>query len=270
MKKLLTSACLVLAFFAASAQHEMTELYKTEIDHSFDYTGNGSDDAYSIASSAKEITVLNNKTGAVLWNKKYSQISKELSKVDDIITMWESNTVFVFDRKLGKDKMACIDATTGDLLWVSAKYQNVDDTENIIFISSLNAFAVTTKSNLTMIKARTGEELWATDKFKGIVGDYVSMDDGSLVMINMKATMIGSIFAGLKNQIVRINTKNGDIMWDQTYRGIVEKKILTRERLVKMNIEEGKIFLYMNGIQVFDYATGSHCGQPCTTCRHRM
>jgi outer membrane protein assembly factor BamB len=256
MKKLLTSSCLVLAFFAASAQREMTELYKTEIDHSFDYTGNGSDDAYSIASSAKEITVLNNKTGAVLWNKKYSQISKELSKVDDIITMWESNTVFVFDRKLGKDKMACIDATTGDLLWVSAKYQNVDDAENIIFISSLNAFAVTTKSNLTMIKARTGEELWATDKFKGIVGDYVSMDDGSLVMINMKSTVIGSIFAGLKNQIVRINTKNGDIMWDQTYRGIVEKKILTRERLVKMSIEEGKIFLYMNGIQVFDYATG--------------
>ena len=245
-----------VALGSVKAQDEMKEMYETEIDHSFDYTANGDDGGYSIASSAKEITLLDNKSGKVLWNKKYSQISNQLGKVDDIISMWDAKVVFVFDRKIGKDKMACIDANTGDLLWVSAKYQNVDDAENIVFISSLNAFAVTTKDHLTMIKARTGEELWETDKFKGIVGDHVSMEDGSLVMINMKATAIGSLFAGMKNQIVRINSKNGDIIWDQTYRGVVEKKILTRERLVKMNIEENKVFLYMNGIQVFDYSDG--------------
>ncbi len=256
MKKIVMMLAVVCAVGIAKAQDEMKEVFETQIDHSFDYTANGDDNGYSIASSSKEITVLDNKSGKVLWNKKYSQISNQLGKVDDIISMWDANVVFVFDRKVGKDKMACIDANTGDLLWVSAKYQNVDDAENIVFISALNAFAVTTKDHLTMIKARTGEELWETDKFKGIVGDYVTTDDGFMVMINMKASAIGSLFAGMKNQIVKINMKNGDVVWDQTYRGAVEKKILTKERIVKLNVEEGKVFLYMNGIQVFDYADG--------------
>ena len=107
-----------------------------------------------------------------------------------------------------------------------------------------------------MIKVRTGEELWETDKFKGVVGDFLSLKDGSILMINMKATALGSLFSGMKNQIVRINAKNGDIIWDQTYRGVVEKKVITKEKLVKLKVEDDKVFLYMNGIQVFDYADG--------------
>ncbi|CAN5205911.1 hypothetical protein BH09BAC3_BH09BAC3_03510 [soil metagenome] len=256
MRILVIIVVATFAAFSVNAQEDMKEIYKKEIDHSFDYTANGDESGYSYASSSKEISVFNNKTGDLLWNKKYKEISDQLGKVDDIISMWDAKVIFVFDRKMGKDKMACIDATTGALLWISAKYQNVDDTDNIVYIKDLGAFAVTTKDHLTMIKVRSGEELWATDKFKGIVGDFLYMEDGSLVMINMKATAIGSLFSGMKNQIVRINSKNGDILWDQTYRGIVEKKILTRERLVRMNVEDNKVFLYMNGIQVFDYADG--------------
>src|SRR5690606_2085213 len=142
-----------------------------------------------------------------------------------------AKTIFVFDRKMGKDKMACIDVMTGQLLWITSKYQNVEE-ENVVYIDELNAFGITTKDAFTMIKARSGEEMWTTQKFKGIVGAYsYRPSTGEIVMINMKATAIGSLFAGLKNQIVKINTKNGDVIWDQTYRGIVEKKILTRERL---------------------------------------
>lgn len=241
---------------AAMAQEDMKEIYKKEIDHSFDNTANGDEDGYSYASSGKEITVFNNKTGDLVWNKKYKEISPELGKVDDIISMWDAKVVFVFDRKMGKDKMACIDALTGKLLWVSSKYQDVDDADNVVYMSELDAFAVSTKDRLTLVKVFTGEEVWSTDKFKGVVGDYVIMPDGSMVMINMKATLIGSLFAGMKNQITRINTKNGDIIWDQTYRGIVEKKVLTRERLVKLNVEDNKVYLVMNGIQVFDYKDG--------------
>ena len=41
-----------------------------------------------------------------------------------------------------------------------------------------------------------------------------------------------------------------------TYRGVVEKKVITKEKLVKLKVEVDKVFLYMNGIQVFDYADG--------------
>ncbi|HEY5823605.1 MAG TPA: PQQ-binding-like beta-propeller repeat protein, partial [Cyclobacteriaceae bacterium] len=256
MKKAVLIVVVALVAFAANAQEEMAEKFKKEIDHSFNYTAKNDEDGYCYASSEKEITVLDTKTGEIKWNKKYSEVSPELGKVDEIIPLWDAKAIFVFDRKMGKDKMACIDVFTGKLLWISAKYQNVEE-ENIVYIKEMDAFAVTTKENLTMIKARTGDELWKTDKFKGIVGYYIyKADDGSLTMINMKATAIGSLFAGMKNQIVKINTKNGDVIWDQTYRGVVEKKILTKERIVKMNIEEDKVFLYMNGIQVFDYKDG--------------
>lgn len=239
-----------------TAQEEMSEIYKMEIDHSFDYTAYGNEDGYSYASSAKEISVFTSKTGKLLWNKKYSEISDQLGKVDDVISMWDANVIFVFDRKMGKDKMACIDAMTGELLWISSKYQDVDNKENVMYIASMGAFAVTTKSSLTMIKARSGEELWQTNKFKGIVGAYVATEDGALVMINMKATMLGAMFSGMKNQIIKINSKNGDVIWDQTYRGIVEKKLITGVRLVTLKVVENKVFLVMNGIQVFDYADG--------------
>lgn len=236
------------------AQEEMKEDFVNEIDHSFDLTQKVGDE-YCYASSSKEITVFELPSGKMKWNKKYAELSKDLSKVDDIISMSGSGAIFVFDRKLGKDKMACIDANTGELLWLSAKYQDVEDADNIFYIEEMEAFAITTKANLTMVKARTGEELWTTTKFKGVVGDYVITDD-ALVLINMKPSLIGSIFAGLKNQIVKVNKKNGDVLWDQTYRGVVEKKILTREMLVNLRIEEGKVFLYLNGIQVFDLADG--------------
>jgi outer membrane protein assembly factor BamB len=37
---------------------------------------------------------------------------------------------------------------------------------------------------------------------------------------------------------------------------VVEKKIITKERLVRITVENNKVFLYMNGIQVFDFADG--------------
>lgn len=226
-----------------------------EFDHQFEYSFMTHNE-YCYASSAKEITVFEVPSGKLKWSKKYSEISKELSKVDDVIAMYGSGVIFVFDRKMGKDKMACIDVNTGALLWVSGKYQDVEGPDNIFYIKEMDAFAVATKANLTMIKARSGEELWATTKFKGVVGDYTYANDGSITMINMKSSLIGSIFSGFKNQIVRINTKNGDVIWDQTYRGVVEKKVLTKEKIVTITLEEGKIFLYMNGIQTFDFSDG--------------
>ena len=255
MKRLLF---LVGAFFVYGfvlAQNEMKEDYVMEFDHQFDYSYMV-DGEYCYASSAKEMTLFEIPSGKIRWNKKFSELSKELSKVDDIIAMSGSGVIFVFDRKMGKDKIACIDVQTGSLLWVSSKYQNVEGQDNIFYIKEMDAFAVATKANLTMIKARTGEELWTTTKFKGVVADAAFGNDGSLVLLNMKSSLIGSIFSGLKNQITKLNVKNGDVIWDQTYRGVVEKKILTKEKIVKLTVEENKVFLYMNGIQVFDFKDG--------------
>ncbi len=75
-------------------------------------------------------------------------------------------------------------------------------------------------------------------------------------MINFKPTLLGALFSGFKNQFVRINADNGNIVWDASYRGLVEKKVITREPLVSISRVDDKVFLYMNGLQVYDLATG--------------
>jgi hypothetical protein len=78
---------LLIAFFFCqwvSAQEEMKEDFVNEIDHTFDLTQKVGDE-YCYASSAKEISVFELPSGKLKWNKKYSELSQELSKVDDII-----------------------------------------------------------------------------------------------------------------------------------------------------------------------------------------
>ncbi len=108
-----------------------------------------------------------------------------------------------------------------------------------------------------MIKARTGEEIWTTTKFKGVVGAYTVSNDNHIIMLNFKPSAIASLFAGFKNQIVKINMQNGDVLWDQTYIGLAEKKVVTRESTARLRLVTGKVFLHLNGIQVFDYVTGA-------------
>jgi len=78
-----------------------------------------------------------------------------------------------------------------------------------------------------------------------------------ITMINMPRTFLGSLVKGFKNQIIKINAKNGDVVWEQTYRGLVEKKVISKEPVVHFVIAEGnKLMLQLAGLQVYDYQTG--------------
>ncbi|HRA72201.1 MAG TPA: PQQ-binding-like beta-propeller repeat protein, partial [Flavobacterium sp.] len=69
-------------------------------------------------------------------------------------------------------------------------------------------------------------------------------------------TALGALFAGFKNQLVRINASNGEILWDATFVGTVEKELVTRRAILDMWIKDNKVFLYLNGLTVYDYNTG--------------
>jgi outer membrane protein assembly factor BamB len=254
LKKIL----LALAFCGSSAfaQEEMKETWSTKCDHKIDDTGLSDSKGYLYGCNDKEITVAKSTDGSIMWTKKFKEVAPGLRKIDEQIPMYDANVLFMFDRKVGKDVIACTDITTGQFLWSTEKYQDITD-ENIIYIKEMDAFAVSTKAALTMVKARTGEELWTTTKFKGVVGDYVVGTDGYIVLLNYKPSGLAALFSGFKNQVEKINMKNGDVAWEQTYVGIVERKVITREPLANLKLENGKIFLYLNGIQVYDYNTGA-------------
>lgn len=258
MKRFIYTVCLLLTTTTGIllAQEEMNAVWESKLEHKIENTGIADTKGLLLASNDKEISIARTKDGSIAWTKRFKDIAPGLSKIDEQIPMWESNVIFLFDRKMGKDKVACVDAETGNFLWMTDKYQDVTE-DNVVYIPEMEAFAVSTKTALTMIKARTGEEIWTTSKFKGVVGAYTVSNDNHIVMLNFKPDLLSSLFSGFKNQIVKINMQNGDVLWDQTYIGLAEKKVVTREPTARLRLVAGKVFLHLNGIQVYDYATGA-------------
>jgi len=257
MKKLLTFAVLLLSIVWAKAQEDMTTVWETKLGHQIQYAGTSLEGEHSYAASDKEMSLFDNKTGKVIWEKKFSEMAPKLRKIDELIPFWASSTIFLFDRKLGKDQIACIDLETGTSLWTTDKYQDVDES-SITYIGEEDCFAIALKKELVYIRARTGEELWSTEKFNGVVGKYVfDKTDHTLTMVNFKPTLLAALFSGFKNQIAKINLKNGEILWENTYIGLAEKKVISKQPIFDMSVSGGKVFLRLNGMQVYDYKTGA-------------
>lgn len=258
MKTTILTILLASFFMMAKAQEDMPVVWETKLGHSIVHTGTGVEDrGYSYAASEKEITVFKNEDGSTIWTKAFKEMAPKLRKVDELIPFWESNTIFLFDRKTGKDQIACIDIETGELLWNTDKYQKVTE-DMIIYIPEEEGFAISLKTELVFVKARTGEELWSTTKFKGVVGKYVyNADDRTMVTVNFIPSGLVAMFSGFKNQIAKFNLKNGDILWEATYIGRAERKVWTREFVYDLDVKGDKVFLLLGGMQVYDLNTGA-------------
>jgi len=257
MKKLFTLAVILLSFAWAQAQDDMSTVWETKLGHQIQYAGTSLEGEHSYAASDKEMSLFDNKTGKVIWEKSFNDMAPKLRKIDELIPFWASSTIFLFDRKLGKDQIACIDLETGTSLWTTDKYQDVDES-SITYIDDEDCFAIALKKELVYIRARTGEELWSTEKFKGVVGQYYfNGADHTLTMVNFKPTALEALFSGFKNQIAKIDLKTGEILWENTYIGLAEKKIISRQPIYDLSVSDNKVFLRLNGMQVYDYKTGA-------------
>ncbi len=252
----------IMLFCAASLMaqkpEEMKTLWESKLSHDFDVVGLDESVGIIHGSNDKTFSILNDSDGDVKWSKKFSDIFSNIRKVDLQIPMYEAKAIFLFDKKMGKDQMVIVDMESGKMLWNSSKYQGIVHPDEIVYVPEMGAYAIVTNDALTMVKARTGEELWSTKTMNTPVGKYIYDEKEKMItMINMPRSFLGSLMKGFKNQIVKINAKNGDVVWDQTYRGIVEKKVVTRDPIVHFVIAEGnKLMLQLAGLQVFDYQTG--------------
>jgi outer membrane protein assembly factor BamB len=257
MKKLIYLAVFLLSVAWANAQEDMTVVWETKLGHQILFTGTSLEGEHSYAASDKEMSLFDNNTGKVIWEKSFGDMAPKLRKIDELIPFWESSTIFLFERKMGKDQIACIKLETGENLWTTDKYQDLDES-SITYIEEEDCFMITLKKELVYVRAQTGEELWSTEKFKGVVGQYFfNGSDHTLTMVNFKPTALEALLVGFKNQIARINLKNGEILWENTYVGMTEKKIISREPIYDLSVSEDKVFLRLNGMQVYDYKTGA-------------
>ncbi|MBC7607068.1 MAG: PQQ-binding-like beta-propeller repeat protein [Burkholderiales bacterium] len=212
--------------------------------------------------------------GRSIWHGDYKKLTtNKTNKSEYQYTIFtdEGGYLFLFDeRSMGKDRVACLNLKTGQELWNSEEYQNLipkgtkaeegtDDgeLETVKYISELDAFLISQKASVILVKASTGEKIWETNRFKGGVGKYIyNQSKNEIVMINFKPTALGALFAGFKNQLVRINASNGEVLWDATFTGFIEKELVTRRAIIDLWIKNDKVFVYLNGIMAFDYNNG--------------
>ncbi|MCD4735340.1 MAG: PQQ-binding-like beta-propeller repeat protein [Bacteroidales bacterium] len=258
MRRIVVLLFISLPFLYVYGQEDMPLVWVSKLGHKIVHTGTGIEDrGFSYAASDKDITMFKNSDGSTIWTKSFKDVAPKLRKVDELIPFWESNTIFLFDRKMGKDQIACIDMETGKLLWNTEKYQKVTE-DVIIYIPEEDGFAISLKKELVFVKARTGEEVWTTAKFRGVVGKYVyNKDDRTMVMVNFEPKGLVAFFTGFKNQIAKIKLQNGEIIWENTYIGRAERKIWTKEFVYELEVHEDKVFLRLNGMQVYDLNTGA-------------
>ncbi|WP_298221128.1 PQQ-binding-like beta-propeller repeat protein [Flavobacterium sp.] len=231
------------------------------------------DGQYIIGTDDNSASVID-ANGKAIWNGDYKKLTTNKTNNSEYqYTIWKDKGgyLFLFDaRKLGTDRVAVLDLATGKELWNSEQYQDLipkdakgmegtdqGELETVKYITELDAFMISQKNSVIMVKANTGEKIWETNRFKGGVGKYIyDASKKEIIMVNYKPTGWGALFAGFKNQLVRINAVNGDVLWDATFVGVIEKELVTRRAIVDLWIKGDKVVMYMDGLTVFDYKTG--------------
>ncbi|MGL2966519.1 outer membrane protein assembly factor BamB family protein [Flavobacterium sp. XGLA_31] len=232
------------------------------------------DGQYIIGTDDNSASVLD-ADGKAIWNGDYKKLTTNKTNNSEYqYTIWKDKGgyLFLFDkRSLGTDRVAVLDLATGKELWNSELYQDLipkggakteegtdeGELETVKYINELDAFLISQRNSVILVKANTGEKIWETNRFKGGVGKYVyDAKRNEIIMVNFKPTALGALFSGFKNQLVRINAANGEVLWDATFTGTIEKELVTRRAIIDLWIKGDKIFMYLDGMNVYDYNTG--------------
>ena len=266
-------ALMALPLWLTTAQKtEFKTMWEGKLDNKGSLYANASPSGHLIVGSTPtEFCLMDGNTGKLIYSYKFKDISDgELGNTNYQIVMWDANAMLVFDNKLGKDRMAAINLKDGKMLWIKDRFSFPKPKKNasgnqvqledmIIYIDEIQSFAFAQKESLIMIDLMTGKEEWETSRFRGAVGQYLYLPGtNELVMVNYQPKGLMALFTGFKNQLMRINADNGEVVWEATYRGVVEKEILTRDPLVTLSIHGDKLFLQLGGLQVFNLASGEN------------
>jgi hypothetical protein len=108
------SPLLFITALGLQAQEDMPVIWETKLEHRIEQTGPAPRTAATaMPPTTREMTVFDNKTGATKWTGRFKDLTPKLSKVDELIPFWESDAVFLFDRKMGKDQIAVLELATG-------------------------------------------------------------------------------------------------------------------------------------------------------------
>jgi len=161
---------------------------------------------YVLGTDDNSATVLDS-NGKMIWSGDFKKITTNKTNTSEFQYVIQKGIgkggyLFLFDRRsLGTDRVAVLDIATGKELWNSELYQDLipkgtaaqegDDQgelETVKYITELDAFLISQRNSVIMVKANTGEKIWETNRFKGGVGKYIY--DAKRNEIIMAATLL--------------------------------------------------------------------------------
>lgn len=150
--------------------------------------------------------------GNILWQKSYGARWEGTFPEARCTPLVENDRVYVLT---GKDKMACLNAVTGDLLWevdIHAVYSSVPDmfgvSESLLMVD--DKIICTPGGNETTVIAldkMTGELVWKTES----LGEARS--NGSPIHVVNKELGFNLIIAMCQNHVLGVDPANGEILW---------------------------------------------------------
>ncbi|MBK7856684.1 MAG: PQQ-binding-like beta-propeller repeat protein [Bacteroidetes bacterium] len=258
MKKSILITAIALGSACSISAQEFPVSWESEFESRASVLSVVSDDGKYVLGTDKDEMTLLDENGKLVYNGRYKEITgKEgVNKPEMQYVYFDAGLLFLFDKKMGKDRMAVVDVKTGKNLWNSNEYQNITD-DNMEYVAELDAFFFSQKDVTTLVNARTGEKIWQTDKFKGSIGAHLYLKESNdIIMINFKPNQLSALFSCFQNQVARINAKTGEAKWSKKHFGFVEKEVVTRKPIVTLYVKNDKIYVQLDGLQVFDFATG--------------
>jgi len=262
LSRKLSSLVLVAALWTSTATSQKITfplVWKSKSDNKTNFlTTCATDGGEVVATTKKQICVLNGSDGKIVWSGDLEKIAG-MTDSDYQRYMEDAGVIFVFNKRRGADQMTCIDTKTGKALWTSEKYEGVTG-GNLIYLPELSAFGIYLKEGMDMLDARTGKLKWSISRFSGAIAKSMYFTDTKeLLLLNYRPVSLKSFFSGFKNQLMLLNAETGEVKWTTEYKGVVESKIVTKDPVVSWQLAQGKdkILIELDGLQVFDLKTGT-------------
>jgi outer membrane protein assembly factor BamB len=252
----LTLAGTMLASSLNAQETTFKQEWKVKVDtKSFFLTTCSIDASEVVATTKKAVYFLNGKDGSKVWGGDLETLfglkDSDLQKYVE-----DAGVLFVFNRKKGADQLVCIDTHTGKMLWNTEKYEGIGK-DNVLYFPEIKAFLILLKEGADMVDARTGVLKYSLTGMRGGVGLYKYLaDKKEILIVNAVPTTLSSMFKGFKNQLLKIEAETGRVIWETEYRGQATTELVSDKMLLDWQITSDKILLQLDGLQVFDLATG--------------
>ncbi|HEX5790975.1 MAG TPA: hypothetical protein VFY13_07460 [Luteolibacter sp.] len=239
----------------ANAQTPMAQSWSTRISHIMTSCGQSDDGNSCYGSNAQEFTLLSAASGGVLWHKRFQDIDPGFAKVDNQLVLWDANLLILIVRELGNDLIGAVDLNTGNLIWSTRAYRHVRP-GSIIHVQATGALAFISQDGVVLVSPESGGEISRTSGFSGSPAFHACMPDGNLLLLMDESSASAPWSQGVGTRLVKINLHDASVHWVAMCAGAIEYKLTTGEPLADLRVEAGKVLLYTQSIQTFDYDTG--------------